>query len=262
LTYVGTGQGDYMQETTYRYVGYGGDFTRGRSNFTCIITSCCLVSLVLLIPLLLWLLAGVPATTLPYNCNTGEYMGAWSQAQRDYCCATANLACPTQPATQSPTPPPTPPPTLTVSPNIRPIIPIIPRPAPAPTPPADPYNCAVGMYLIWAQPKKDWCCTNHHICGQPTEAPAAPDPYNCADGFSNWQAGWSVGKKEWCCRVHGKGCPNSGGGCAPNLPTAAPLPYDCNAGFANWVAGWSAPKKLWCCAHGGKGCPPANGGCA
>merc|ERR1711920_973621 len=170
--------------------------------------------------------------------NTGEYMGAWSQAQRDYCCATANLACPTQPATQSPTPPPTPPPTLTVSPN-RPIIPIIPRPIvpPAPTPPADPYNCAVGRYLIWAQPKKDWCCTNRHVCGQPTEAPAPADPYNCADGFSNWSAGWSVGKKEWCCRVHGKGCPNSGGGCAPNLPTAVPLPYDCEAGFANWVDG-------------------------
>merc|ERR1711933_214317 len=90
------------------------------------------------------------------------------------------------------------------------------------------------------------------------------DPYNCEDGFANWQAGWSVAKKEWCCRVHGKGCPNQGGGCATVAPTAAPIaePYDCEAGFANWMAGWSVAKKAWCCSNKGKGCPPAAGGCA
>merc|ERR1712186_213245 len=62
------------------------------------------------------------------------------------------------------------------------------------------------------------------------------DPYNCADGFSNWQVGWSVPKKEWCCRVHGKGCPNQGGGCAPSAPVAnhttatRDLPTGCRAG--------------------------------
>jgi len=268
LTYVGTGQGDYMQETTYRYVGYGGDFARGRRDFTCIITSCCLASL-LLIPLLLYLLAGVPVGTTPppYNCNTGEYLGAWSQAQRDYCCTNAGLACPTQPVTQAPTPPPTPPPTVTqrqILPGVPaprpPVQPIAPVP-PVNLPPADPYNCAVGVYDSWQQPKKTWCCTHHNICSAQTQAPAPADPYNCADGFSNWQAGWSAGKKQWCCRVHGKGCPGSGGGCAPNTP--APAPYDCNAGFANWVAGWSQPKKDWCCRNGGKGCgAPNNGGCA
>merc|ERR1711897_82605 len=64
----------------------------------------------------------------------------------------------------------------------------------------------------------------------PAPQPARPaDPYNCADGFANWQAGWSVPKKEWCCKVHGKGCPNQGGGCVTSSK-----PYDCNAGFANW----------------------------
>merc|ERR550532_2141995 len=33
----------------------------------------------------------------------------------------------------------------------------------------------------------------------PTMPPAPADPYNCADGFANWQAGWSVPKNEWCC---------------------------------------------------------------
>merc|ERR1712039_832025 len=58
LAYVGHGQGDYIQETTYKYVGCGGDFdvVRPRRDFTCIITSCCLLSLLLLIPLLMWLL--------------------------------------------------------------------------------------------------------------------------------------------------------------------------------------------------------------
>merc|ERR1712056_99790 len=73
----------------------------------------------------------------------------------------------------------------------------------------------------------------------PAPQPARPaDPYNCADGFANWQAGWSVPKKEWCCKVHGKGCPNQGGGCVTSSK-----PYDCNAGFANWMAGWSVAKK-------------------
>merc|ERR1712039_791271 len=126
------------------------------------------------------------------------------------------------------------------------------------TPPADPFNCAVDQYFQWAAPKKEWCCRVHNICGQPTQPPPPPDPYNCADGFANWQAGWSAPKKVWCCAHHGKGCPGSG--CAP-IGTTSP-PYDCNAGFANWVAGWSYHKKQWCCTNAGKGCPSQNGGCA
>merc|ERR1712045_96520 len=59
------------------------------------------------------------------------------------------------------------------------------------------------------------------------------------------QAGWSVPKKEWCCRVHGKGCPNQGGGCVTSSE-----PYDCDAGFANWMVGWSVAKKAWCFEQG------------
>merc|ERR1719434_223636 len=53
LAYVGTGQGDYIQETTYRYVGCGGDFARPRRDFTCIIITGSALALLLLIPLLL-----------------------------------------------------------------------------------------------------------------------------------------------------------------------------------------------------------------
>merc|ERR1719251_723428 len=55
LSYVGPGQGAYMQETTYKYVGCGGDFdaVRPRRDFTCIITTCCLLSL---LPCPMWAL--------------------------------------------------------------------------------------------------------------------------------------------------------------------------------------------------------------
>merc|ERR1719476_851872 len=124
MSYVGTGHGDYIQETTYKYVGCGGDFdvVRPRRDFTCIITGCCLLSLLLLIPLLMWLL-GCLTTSLPYNCDAGFGNGAvaesqWSQAQKDYCCATVGRGCATTalpettftiPPTPFPTPPPTPP---------------------------------------------------------------------------------------------------------------------------------------------------------
>jgi len=265
MAYVGGGQGDYIAETTYQYVGYGGDFSRPRRNFTCIITTCCLLSLLLLIPLLLWLMAGPQP---PFQCGTGEEMMAWSAEQQTYCCQTAGLACFTTmpvtiPLTALPTQPPTPP--------ITP-----PRPPP---PAGDPFNCAVNAESTWAADKKAWCCKVHHKGCPPTPPPVVPmppvippvirpimprppaDPYNCADGFSNWQAGWSVQKKKWCCDHHGKGCGSGqGNGCAP-IGTTSPA-YDCNAGFANWVAGWSIPKKAWCCANAGKGCPQQGGGCA
>merc|ERR550532_3124537 len=70
LSYVGAGQGSYVQETSYTYVGHGGDFDRPKRDFTCIITGCCLLSLLLLIPLLLWLFSGM-TTTQPFDCGPG-----------------------------------------------------------------------------------------------------------------------------------------------------------------------------------------------
>jgi hypothetical protein len=266
MSYVGTGQGEYIQETTYKYVGCGGDFSnvRPRRDFTCLI--CIPLGLLLLIPLLLWLLSG-SSTSLPFNCQQGLLTGSWTEAQKAVCCATENIGCPTtspEIVTQPPTPLPTPPPTPLPTP---PPTPIVTRPT-RPPPIGDPFNCAIDVVAVWGADKKAWCCRVHHI-GCPTVAPpvvipvtpcmtappAPADPYNCEDGFANWQAGWSVGKKAWCCKVHSKGCPQVGG-CVTTSP-----PYDCNAGFANWQAGWSVAKKAWCCQNGGKGCPPAAGGC-
>merc|ERR1712117_460252 len=87
LAYVGSGQGDYIQETTYKYVGCGGDFARPRRDFTCLITTCCLLSL-LLIPLLLWLLSDT-AHGPGIDCDVGfaNWETAWSPAQQEWCCS-------------------------------------------------------------------------------------------------------------------------------------------------------------------------------
>merc|ERR1740123_481061 len=171
-----------------------------------------------------------------------NWESAWSPAQQEYCCTTMGRGCTTtQPATFEPVPtqPPTPPPTMPPTPPPTPP-PTAPRPIapPAPSGPVDPFNCAVDPENTWKADKQAWCCRIHHVGCPPTAPPPQPivmpapqpimpppqpmpivparpaDPYNCEDGFANWQAGWSVPKKEWCCRVHGKGCPNQGGGCA------------------------------------------------
>merc|ERR1719458_1009393 len=103
MSYVGPGGGEYVQETTYKYVGYGGDFdtVRPRRDFTCIITSCCLLSLLLLLPLLAWLLSGV-GTTLPFDCDVGfaQWESVWSTTQQEFCCSTMGRGCATtRPAT-------------------------------------------------------------------------------------------------------------------------------------------------------------------
>lgn len=269
MSYVGSGQGEYIQETTYKYIGAGGDYdvVKPRNNFVCIISTCCLVPLLLL--LLWWLLSSLFTTTLPFDCSSGaeNWNMLWSTEQQEYCCMTTGVGCTTQMTTAfpetTPTAPPTPPPPL-------PPRPLPPRPRPTrPVPRGDPFNCAIGSETEWHQDKSQWCCIHHHKGCPPTAPPLVPvqpivpvapvrpaDPYNCQDGYANWQVGWSVGKKAWCCKVHGKGCPGQMG-CATTSK-----PYDCNAAYANWMAAWSVGKKAWCCKNEGKGCPPAAGGCA
>jgi len=250
MAYVGDGTGSYIQETTYQYVGYGGDFEpfQQRRDFTCLV--CCPILLVLL-PLLLWWLWSL-FHAAPYDCDRDYVIWdvAWSQRKRMYCCETEGRGCPTTafPAT-TPEVPPTPPPTPPVTPTRT------------PPPTGDPHNCAIGEPVDWSRRKRRWCCRVHHKGCRPTLPPPTPpitfpptfrpppDPYNCADGYDNWQAGWSIGKKTWCCRVHGKGCPMSTG-CVTTSE-----PYDCEAGYANWQAGWSIRKKAWCCKNKSKGCP-------
>merc|ERR1740139_427075 len=121
MTYVGCGQGDYRQEITYKYVGFGGDFDVERPrDFTCVCVGCGLLGLLLLIPLLLWLLMPDTSTRDPYDCRTRD---AWSPTKKAYCCSNYGIGCPTKPTPRPPTPQPpmpTPPTTPHTTPSTRP----------------------------------------------------------------------------------------------------------------------------------------------
>merc|ERR1719221_1697363 len=65
------GCGDYVQETTWRYVGYGGDYCEQKPrDFTFIFSCGGLFSLCVLIPLLIWIL--IPSTTTRVHCRRDE----------------------------------------------------------------------------------------------------------------------------------------------------------------------------------------------
>jgi len=185
LAYVGTGRGEFVQETTIKYVGCGGDFdVRPRRDFTCLITTCCLLSLLLLIPLLLWLLSGWPTSD---SCDTdfAQWRTHWSSSKQQFCCATVGKACP-EPELSGPHPPQ------------------------GPVGPVDPFNCADGVLnwqAGWSTQKKQWCCQQHGKgCGHDEEVAAAE--YDCNAAFANWVKGWSEGKKTWCCSYGYKSCPS------------------------------------------------------
>jgi len=187
MHYVGCGSGDYMAQSTYRYVGYGGDFSnvRRRRDFTCLITTL-LLSMLLLLLAWWWLW---PTDECFEDQQDWQYK--WGRARQMRCCARVGIGC------DKATPPPG---------------------------PVDPFNCASG-YLNWkggwSVSKKQWCCKVHGKgCPENGEGWAAQpaSEYDCNAGYENWVKGWSMVKKQWCCNKFQKGCPGSG---AENLLQAA-----------------------------------------
>merc|ERR1711979_48078 len=135
LYYVGSGQGDYVQETTFRYVGYGGDFSgaRPRRDFTCLVSLCLPLSLLLLLPLLLWLFWSTD------SCSDGveNWDYQWSKTKKARCCVETRglYGCAAHIATFRPTPGP-----------------------------VDPFNCQNDLFEWqggWSDAKKSWCCSIH-----------------------------------------------------------------------------------------------------
>jgi len=180
MQYVGMGQGEYVAESTYKYVGHGGDFTNAprRRDFTCLI--CTALALLLgLLCIICWLFW--PMNECAVDADAWQYK--WNPAKQARCCALQGIGC----STDQPT----------ASPDIGPV---------------DPYNCADAennWQAEWSLLKKKWCCKVHHRgCGHDLPAPAAS--YDCQAGLANFVKGWSAPKKIWCCANGGNGCPNSG----------------------------------------------------
>jgi len=120
LVYVGTGCGEYRAESTYRYVGYGGDFTsvRRRRDFTCLITTVLLAMLMLLLlywsypcqfvwMFFQWPICGSlpppppPPTPKfagrvdPFNCanDFASWDASWSPQKKTWCCDVHGKGC-------------------------------------------------------------------------------------------------------------------------------------------------------------------------
>lgn len=190
MRYVGPGQGGYIQEAAYRYVGYGGNFSNvARSrDFTCCISICSMLTL-LLLGLLMWLLR--PTQNV---CEDGkdDWQHLWSKDKQDFCCRTASIGCRA----------------VAYTPMAMPSL--------GPVGPVDPFNCADGILnwkAGWSVDKKKWCCKIHGKgCPENGEGwdavPAAQ--YDCDAGFANWVKGWSVPKKAWCCQTANMGCAGTG----------------------------------------------------
>jgi len=152
MSYVGGGHGEYVQETTYKYVGAGaGEFgmiAQKRTNFACLYLGGGVGLLVLVIIVVLLLMPTTTTTTpsttvLPYDCNAGfaNWQDGWSTAKKNWCCQQESKGCTT---TEAPT-------------TTRPTIP------PVPPTPSLPYDCNAGVAnwaAGWSAPKKVWCCAH------------------------------------------------------------------------------------------------------
>jgi len=187
MAFVGGGQGEFMAEQSYRFIGYGGEFSnvRRRRDFTCLI--CTALSLLLALLAVMWCF-WPSANECEIDAANWQYK--WNPAKQSRCCALAGIACPLQLATTQ---------QATAAP-------------PAPMGPVDPFNCADGFLnwaAEWSGEKKTWCCRIHHKgCDHPAPAPA--NQYDCNSGLANFVKAWSMPKKQWCCLNAKTGCPGSG----------------------------------------------------
>jgi hypothetical protein len=182
MSFVGGGAGQYIQETTYKYVGWGaGDHdiipTR-KPNYTCIFIGVGVIIVLLVVLLVVMLLpeqattTTTPMATDPFDCLAGldNWQTGWSTSKQDWCCDHKGSGCHSK----------------TTGPPL-------------------PFDCDAGFKNWrkgWSPRKKSWCCQH----SQRGCAPTIQLPYDCEAGLSNAAAGWSDDKKAWCCRHQSKGC--------------------------------------------------------
>lgn len=256
--FVGPGNGGYVRDTTYKYVGLGsGEFelkkvpaSLGLSPLGCY----CLGGLSLLAPLLvaaIWLLfrytnADGTTSVTPareaqlavahegpswsYNCSAGRssWQEHWNASKKAWCCLYKKFGCEQSASTM-------------------------------------PYDCNADFLdwvKKWPKDKQVYCCLHKDRgCPRTRLSSGGPEttstslPFSCSVGSSNWVLGWSDAKKHWCCVYEGKGCasPSQAGTSPPDK-----VVFDCTAGLSNWRRGWSDTKAKWCCKRESVGCKDAD----
>ncbi|CAK0854556.1 unnamed protein product, partial [Prorocentrum cordatum] len=212
---------------------------------------------------------GCTTTTASYECHGGRSndTSSWSDAQRAWCCASNGVGCP--PAT-------TPykcqdgPSSKWTSRKRRWCCQHYSRGCATTT--SVLFDCEADLTHWkegWTPEKREWCCQQRGLgCPEAPPEDAAEkawccegkgvacehttsELFDCAAGFSNWEAGWSSEKKAWCCEGRGVACEHT---TTTTTTTTTTELFDCAAGFSNWEAGWSPEKKAWCCDSKGVAC--------
>jgi len=255
LSFVGPGRGQYIQETTYKYVGDGsGEFDmmgQQANKFDPSKYLCCLhpnfplcffpaILALSLLAIMAWLLMRRDNQFTCHLGDDGAWQTKWSRGKKAWCCKREGKGCST-------------------------------------------FDCHVDLdnwESGWDSDKKRWCCSSFQLGCQDSgkskrcsgsdctaNQVAAVQEHNCNVGLVNWWASWTADKRDWCCEHAKRGCPGSEPEEAlrhksiqrsSSTTDNAGAEYRCDVGFSNWAQGWSEEKKAWCCQHGGRGCPTTS----
>mmetsp|Transcript_167639 Transcript_167639/g.538413 ORF Transcript_167639/g.538413 Transcript_167639/m.538413 type:complete len:440 (-) Transcript_167639:227-1546(-) len=225
MTYAGSGQGEYIQEMTYKYVGNGeGDFNVTVSGNKgawkqklCFEVGGAMLLVAVLVGAALFVVLGGPPTVSTSIVKFADLSLTTAIPE-----ATSTVSSTTQQQETNSS--------VDLSES-------------------DPYDCDLDLpsfETTWCIAKQVWCCSKRAkgCIGESGTAGSTKAPYDCDAGLVNWQAGWSEAKQRYCCREHGTGCAATS---TSTATTTTSLPFECTAGLASWELGWSADKKAFCC---------------
>jgi len=263
MSYVGGGNGEYIEETIYRYVGTGGDYTEEprRSCAVCwTALGCCLV--LMLIPLMCWLLrpAGDSVQQPNIDCAYGvdAWSTLWTAEKKEYCCSFVGLGCTTAAASlnlSAVAVASTPSPSVLQWPRAQGTAPSALTDAPTSTARTLPPTVSPGPLPRTATTGAPATARSAVAIEAVTTSTVASGSvfFNCDIGYSNFKKLWSSAKKEWCCHELGRACVVEKDNAGTIMTTSAP--FDCKAGLDGWKVEWSMLKRAWCCRREKVGCP-------
>jgi len=282
MFFVGDGQGEYIQEMTYTYVGCGaGQFSTNssprssRSGYTRVVAGAIILIVTGATAVVLTMASGTKTTTAVYMAATAapyataeatyacseleavpSLTDAWPADRKSYCCTNYGVACSrstttTQAATTT---------TLDAASKLV-------------------FECMgdEAEWGTWSVAQQVWCCQKSgKACstldglevlpeGNSSRATHEEDKddddfkFDCGAAVADWMAEWSDAKKTWCCKHGGRGCDATAAEqvrkttIAQDGSTTSP-PFDCHAKLKHWRVEWSIAQQTWCCENDRRGC--------
>jgi len=139
MSYVGINKGEWVAETTYKYVGKGmGEFNVGQDasaqkstwNWCHYVAAAAACAVVVFAGVLLWPASGGSSSQKSSprvaDCQVGydNWKTGWSAAKKEFCCKEVGRGCPSKSAT------------------------------------AEVFECDAHDKSVWSAAKQSWCCDN------------------------------------------------------------------------------------------------------